>query len=133
MFRRIAATLAVLLVLTAAGCSDDTKDKAKDTVQSAKDDAAETVDQAKARTAAETFRTSLKNNDTAHDDGYRSMDAIEESGADLPAGAEMSGVEDGDGDGLDDDGNVQIDVDDESACVRIPEDGDDIDVEGGTC
>lgn len=144
MFRRLLAAFTVLLVLTAAGCSSDTTDKAKDTFESAKDDAGDAVDdakddvgekadQAKARTAAETFRNTLKSKDPDADGSYRSIDLIEDAGADLPGDARLSGVEDADGDGLDDDGDVQIDVGDESACVRIPATGADIDVEGGTC
>lgn len=145
MIRRLFAALAVLTLLTAfAGCSDDTKDDARDTIDSVGDDisdaaddvregAEDKADQATARTAAETFRSALRDDSDAQDQGFRLIDAIERAGADLPGDAELSGVDDSDGDGFDDDGDVQIDVDDESACVHIPEEGDDIDVEGGAC
>ena len=98
---------------------------------------------------AEALRASLSSNDTAAEDGLRSVAALQEVADDLPGDPEVTGIEDGDGDGLDDDGKVQVDQDDASACVTLPEAGDDstqegedddatdamgdIEVEGGAC
>ena len=45
----------------------------------------------------------------------------------------MSGIEDGNGDGLDDDGLIQVDQGGQSACVKVPATGNDIQVTSGAC
>ncbi len=144
--RRIAPLLIASLVVAPflASCSSETRDNAEETVESAQDDAAETAedagnelqetgDEAQARAAAEDLRARIKANDTANDEGPRSVAAIEESFEDVAGDPEISGLDDGDGDGLDDDGKVQIDVEDASACLTLPESGEDTTVEGGAC
>ncbi|MGN6695688.1 MAG: hypothetical protein ACTHN0_16045 [Aquihabitans sp.] len=141
------APLALVLALSApfvASCSSDTKENAKDTAESLKDDAkdnAETAssevektgDEAQARAAAEDLRARIKANDTANDEGARSVAAINESLQDVAGDPELEGLEDGDGDGLDDDGKVQINIEDSSACLTLPKSGEDTTVEGGAC
>ncbi len=61
------------------------------------------------------------------------MAAIDEAVADLPGDPEVTGVEDGDGDGLDDDGKVGVTVDDEQACLTLPEEGEDTEVTSEAC
>ena len=86
-----------------------------------------------ARTQAEALRASLKGNDTADAEGVRSVAAINEAATDLPGDVEVTGVDDADGDGLDDDGRVQVDQGDQSACVILPAEGEDTTVENGAC
>lgn len=130
----VTALLATLLLLVfAAGCSSDDVDDARETVESARDDAAEAIDETAARGQAEGLRAGLKVSDVADEEGVRSVSAIEEAAADLPGDPEVTGIDDGDGDGLDDDGKVQVTVDGSSACVSLPETGEDIDVTGGEC
>jgi hypothetical protein len=134
--RRTAVSLlfaSLLLLPFAAACSSDTTDNAKDAVESAKDDAGDAVDTASARGQAEALRASLEGNQTADDEGVRSVSVLEGAVDDLPGDPDVSGIDDSDGDGLDDDGKVQITVDDESACLTLPESGDDIDVTDGDC
>jgi hypothetical protein len=144
--RRLAPLAVSLLAFTplAAGCSSDSKDNAKDTAESVQDDAAEraeeagneieeTGDEAQARAAAEDLRARLKANDTANDEGARSVAAINESLADVAGDPELEGLEDADGDGLDDDGKVQVNIEDSSACLTLPESGEDTTVDGGDC
>jgi len=136
MLRR--TTLAVLTLLAfvvplAAGCSSDTTDSAKETVESAKDDAAQAADDAEVRAQAEALRASMKANDTADEEGVRSVDALDQAVEDLPGDPEVSGIDDGDGDGLDDDGKVQLTVGGSHACVTLPESGEEIDVTDGEC
>src|SRR4029450_13027767 len=57
--------LAVVGLMAAGACDDDTRDKAKETVESAKEKAGE----AGARAAAEAFRAALKAHDTAEGSG----------------------------------------------------------------
>jgi hypothetical protein len=98
------------------------------------DEAQEKAKEAGARTSAEGLRVSLKAQDT--DDvtgGVRSVEALREAADDLPGDVDVTGIADRDGDGVDDDGIVEVKVDDEFACVTLPESGDDIDVSGGRC
>ena len=142
--RLLAPGLALALVFGASACSDDTKDKAKDAAESAKEDIGNAADTAKenaedaagaagARAAAEALRVSLKGNDTADEKGMRSVDAINQAAEDLPGDPEISMVDDGDGDGLDDDGKVQVSVGDQDACLTLPETGEDTQVTGEAC
>jgi hypothetical protein len=122
--------LAVVGLLVGSACDDETRDKAEEAVEDAKDKAGE----AGARASAEAFRVSLKAQDT--DDasgGVRNVEALRSAAEDLPGDPDIIGITDADGDGRDDDGYVQADVGDESACVTLPETGDDIDVSGGAC
>lgn len=148
MSRRLFAPFAVglLSVMSIAGvaCSSDAKDKTKDAAESVGDDIKDgaddagdalgtKTDEAAARAAAEELRTRMKNNDTADEEGIRSVAALTEEAANLTGDPEVTGIEDGDGDGLDDDGKVQVNVGDSSACLTLPEDGEDTEVEGGAC
>ena len=61
------------------------------------------------------------------------MAAIGESAVDVAGDPEVAGAADADGDGLDDDGKVQVNVGGASACLTLPATGDDTNVEGGPC
>jgi len=98
------------------------------------DEAEETAEQVGARASAETLRASLKAQDTdAETGGVRNVEALQEAADDLPGNVDVVGIGDSNGDGIDDDGFVEIQVDDEFACVTLPESGDEIDVNGGRC
>jgi hypothetical protein len=98
------------------------------------DEAEQTAKQTGARTSAEAFRVSVKAQDTeGKPGGVRNVQVLREAADDLPGGPEVLGVDDADGDGIDDDGFVEVKVDDEFACVTLPESGDDVDVTGGRC
>lgn len=113
--------------------ADDAADDFEDGVDKVGDEVDETADEAAARGAAEELRTRMKSNDTANDEGVRSIAALNESAEDLTGDPDVTGIEDSDGDGLDDDGKVQVDVGDSSACLTLPEEGEDTSVEGGAC
>ena len=125
-----------------AACSDDTEQRVEDALDSARDDF-ETrtselredlerhADEAAARVAAEALRAGVKVE--ARDDDLRSLDAIDETADRLPDEVTVAGVDDSDGDGLDDDGKVTVTVGDASACVTFPAEGTDTTVESGTC
>ena len=98
------------------------------------DEAEEAADKAGARVSAEGFRVSIKAQDTVDETGgVRNVEALREAAEDLPGDPEVIGIEDGDGDGVDDDGFVELQVDDEYACVTLPESGNEVDVTGGHC
>jgi hypothetical protein len=122
--------LAAVGLAVGGGCDDDTRDKAEEAVE----DVQEKAGEAGARATAEGLRASLKAHDT--DDasgGVRNIEVLRSAAEDLPGDPEFIGIADADGDGRDDDGYVQANVGDESACVTLPESGDDIDVSGGAC
>ena len=116
-----------------AACSSETTSNAKDTVKSAKEDVAKTADEAAARAAAEALRVSLKGNKTADKEGIRSVKAIDQAAKDLPGDATYTGVTDANGDGLDDDGQVQVTVSQGNACLTLPAQGENTTVKGGAC
>lgn len=129
------AVLAIwaLVLVGATGCSSDTKESAKDTARSVKEDAANGVDAAGARAAAEALRVSLKGNDTADEEGIRSVKAIRQAAEDLPGDPTVTGIADGNGDGKDDDGKVQVEVGDHQSCLTLPTSGEDTKVTDGPC
>jgi hypothetical protein len=122
-----------VVILMVAGCSEETKDKAEEVGESLKEDAEDNIDKGAAYLLAETFRASLKGNDVAMEEGLRSIAALEEVREDLPGDPDISEIKDDNGDGLDDDGKVLVKVDEKTACVIIPETGDDTEVKEGAC
>lgn len=127
------APLAMVATLAGAGCSDDTQKEIDEAAEAVRSDAEDVARDAGARAVGEAFRVSLETNDIAENDGYRSVEALQDAADDLPGDPDISGIEDGDGDGLDDDGRVEVTVDGGSACVVIPETGTDAEVTDGAC
>jgi hypothetical protein len=123
--RALVAPVALTLLLGTglAACSEDTEQQAEDALESAKEDIENAANDTAARAQAEAFRGALLVADLEDDADRRSVDALQEAGDDLPHGT-VEGIVDGDGDGLDDDGLVQVESDDQAACVRISADGD---------
>lgn len=113
--RPIAALIALTLVLApvAVACGDDDTDVSEEV--------GELTDDAQARAAAEGLRAALADNDTAVEEGLRSITAINQAIDSVPGDPEFTGVEDTTGDGLDDDGDVQVTVGEGRACVSIAE------------
>jgi hypothetical protein len=125
--------LLAVAMLTVTGCSKDTKDKANDLGKSVRKDAEENTGKLAAYALAETFRSSLKANAAAKEEGLRSIAALEEVEQDMPGKPDISGIQDDDHDGQDDDGKVLVKVNDKMACVIIPATGDNTDIEEGPC
>lgn len=127
------ATLTAITVLLPAfmACGDD-----EAVTDGGGDDATELeerADQLGARSAAEAVRADLHARDLGSDESLRSVEILEESTGTIPGDPAVLGLEDTTGDGLDDDGLVQIEVGEETACLSVGEDDDTIDVSGGTC
>ena len=162
LFAPFAVGLLSVMSIAGVACSSDTKDSAKETADNAGDDIQDGADNAKdnaeeagddfkagadkvgdevgtkadeaaARAAAEELRSRMKANDTANEEGVRSIAALNESAEDLTGDPDVTGIEDSDDDGLDDDGKVQVDVGESSACLTLPETGEDTEVKGGAC
>jgi len=115
----------VALGVVALGC---------DEAEEVGEDIQEGVEDVTARATAETFRGAIRNQDT--DDatgGVRNIDALNSAADDIPGDPDIVGIEDTTGDGVDDDGLVEIRVDDQRACVELPESGNEIDVTGDPC
>ena len=114
-----------------ASCSDETRDQTREAAESAGDDIDEVVDEGSARSVAEALRAAIESDDDYDDSGQPTVAVINDNVADLPGEPQVEGVTDADGDGLDDDGAVDVRVDDEGACLRLSNGS--IDVENGAC
>jgi hypothetical protein len=122
--------LGLALVLVTASCSDDDSDQTGND-QSNADRAEQLIESAGARGLAEALRLFLLADD-AFDEHPREVRVLQENVDDLPGSPEVSGIEDSDGDGLDDDGNLETHLNDEVACVSVSTGGR-VDVHGGAC
>jgi hypothetical protein len=109
-------------LLAGAGCGDDQTDQAVERF----------AEQTGARAVAEGFRASLLARNLGPDEHADDVAILRDVGADLPGDPDIVGIEDADGDGRDDDGQVEVRVDDEVACVTIEPNGE-VDVSGDPC
>jgi len=125
--RLAAPALLALLVGGLSACGDDDGDDPDDS-------AAEILDSAAARSLTEVLRALLVVDELGEGEHRRDVAVIQETIDDLPEPFEpdVQGLTDADGDGQDDDGKVEVRVDDEIACLSIAED-DSVDVTGGAC
>lgn len=129
----VAVAAAALLSVMAVACSEDDKNEARETATSLGQEVDERADQSSARFQAEALRGLIKEDDRTPDQGARAVVVIQESVEELPGDPEVAGVADADGDGLDDDGLVEVRSDQQAACLTIPGSGDEIEVSGGAC
>ncbi len=138
------AVLTAVLLSTAVSCSSSTRKSIKQTAtdigsdisSGATDlgsDVANGTNKVRARATAEAIRVSLKNNKDADAKGVRNIDVLHQVVKDLPGDPTVTGIEDKNGDGLDDDGHLQVDQGGQSACVTLPKTGKDIQVTSGPC
>lgn len=141
--------LAALTVGLVAGCSDDddgdeTREEIEEDVRDALDDAEErfddmvtdvegAIDDASARALAEAFAAAVRIDDDAAEEGAASLDVIEENIDDLPGRPEVTGIEDADRDGRDDDGLIGFVVDEDESCVELSPDSGEASVLDGPC
>jgi hypothetical protein len=122
------------LALIPLACGDDdqsVEDRAQDAASDAADAVDEKVDEGLARGQAEILRERIKDAADGDETAWPTITVIEGAVADLPSDPEVTGVEDADGDGRDDDGKIGITIDESNACVTIG--ADDIDVTGDAC
>lgn len=116
------------LSLGLAACDDDTRDELADDARDVGEQVEDATGEASARAVAETLRGAIVADDLDGGASRRDVRVLEESIADLPGDPEVTGIDDGDGDGRDDDGVVEVRVGDQRACLQIAEPGADDDV-----
>lgn len=121
--------VALPMVLAVGGCGDEESDAGDDGVVQEAEDLAESTG---ALALAEAMRATLLAEDVGDDVDRRRVSVLQEAAGDLPGTPEVRGVADADGDGLDDDGNVELVVDDEVACLTVGR-GEDVSVSEGAC
>lgn len=137
-------TLSVALAAMAAACSDseraEVSQRAEEALTDARQRAREAADaveqggeRAGARAVAEAIRTALVVEDLEGNQHVRDVAVLREAVGDVPGDPQVSGIDDANGDGRDDDGKLEIAVDAERACLTLPDDGGDIDVAGQAC
>jgi hypothetical protein len=130
--------VAGLLVLGVAAC-DDAKDNVDDAsanvddaVDSAREQAEDAAGSVGARAAAELMRAAIHAENLDANETVRDIAVLQESVDDVPGNPSVSGIDDADGDGKDDDGKVELTVDDQRACVTVEDNGN-VSVSGGAC
>ena len=121
-------TIAVGSALWVSACGDDssTGDRAREAAGEI-DDA---VDAGIARGQAEIFRQRAQDL-VRQGESLDSMSVLQEAARDLPRSPTVTGISDANGDGRDDDGKLEIAVDDSYACVIVT--AANIDVTGARC
>jgi hypothetical protein len=129
MRRFVAASVAIWFAFSVlASCSDDTNDKLKNVASTVQDK----TGQVAADALAEALRGALAAKDLPKGQTERNVDVIDQVVRDLPGNPNFTGIEDANGDGKDDDGTVQANVGDQSACLHIANDGN-MNVDSGAC
>lgn len=124
----MAVVAATGLALGLAACDDDSRDEIADDARDLGEQVEDAAGEASARAVAESLRGAIVADDLDGGASRRDVDVLEESVADLPGEPEVTGIEDGDGDGRDDDGLIEVRVGDQRACLQIAEPGADDDV-----
>jgi hypothetical protein len=133
MRRFIAALAATAFAFSFfAACSEDTQDDIGDAAESVREDVEDAAGSAGARGVAVSLQGALEAKDIPQGESERSVSVLEDVVRDLPGDPDVTGIEDSDGDGEDDDGKVQVNVEDQSACLTIAADGN-TEVDGGRC
>lgn len=126
---RCAVAVAMCLALgLLVGCGDDEPDDGS----GAGDDVEEVAESAGARAVAEAVRAALVAEDLDEAEHESDVAVLQEAVEDIPGEPDVTGIEDADGDGRDDDGKVEIHVDSEVACLSVQSSGR-VDVTGGEC
>ena len=111
-------------------CGDDSSSRAADEARDAAGDVDSAVDSGLARAQGEIFRQRAQDL-VRQGESLDSMSVLQEAARDLPRNPTVTGIADANGDGRDDDGKLEITIDDSHSCVRVS--GADIDVTSAAC
>lgn len=128
--RRAGIATAAVAALLLGACGDDNSDDAANRARDAAGQIDDAVDAGIARTQAEILRQRAKDL-VRQGESLDSMSVLQEAARDLPRSPTVSGLNDGNGDGRDDDGKLQITIDESHSCVIVT--GGDIDVTSNRC
>lgn len=128
--RRQAIALAAGAVLFLGACGDDTSSSAADKARDAAGEVDSAVDAGLARAQAEIFRQRAKDL-VRQGEPLDSVTVLQEAARDLPRNPTVTGIGDANGDGRDDDGKLEITIDESHSCVVVV--GSDIDVTSAAC
>jgi hypothetical protein len=128
--RRAGIATAAVAALLLSACGDDNADDAADRARDAAGQIDDAVDAGIARTQAEILRQRAKDL-VRQGESLDSMSVLQEAARDLPRSPTVSGLNDGNGDGRDDDGKLEITIDESHSCVIVA--GGDIDVTSNRC
>jgi len=120
---RLVVLLLGLVAVAGVACSDDDVDAVADEAGDVASSVVDAAEDVSARSVAEAYRAALVA-DASGGASRRQVQVLEETTGDLPGEPEVLGIDDGDGDGLDDDGRVEVRVNDQSSCLLISESGD---------
>lgn len=131
--RSILCSGAVAFALLSVGCSSETRDDVGEAADSVGEEIEDAAGTASASAVASSYAAAIRANSTVDDEGARSIVGLQESAADLPGEPEITGIEDTNGDGLDDDGQVSVMVGDQGACLILSETGEEIDINSEAC
>ena len=122
--------LAAGTALFLGACGDDTSTTAADRAREAASEVDSAVDSGLARAQGEILRQRAKDL-VRRGETLDSMSVLQEAARDLPRSPSVTGLSDMNGDGRDDDGTLEITIDDSHSCVRVA--GADIDVTSAAC
>ncbi len=112
--------------LMLVSCGDDAPDAGQ-----IADQAGDLASQSAVRVQAETLRGVIKERGDGDAAKYRSISMLSGAVDDLPGDTTVSGLDDRDGDGQDDDGKLELVINGERACVAI--EGTNTTVTSGAC
>jgi len=130
--QRLGGLLVACLLLFGIAACGDSKDDAQDAVDSAREQAENAAGAAGARAAAEAMRGVLQAKHLEANQTVRDVVVLQAAADDVPGSPTVTGIEDQDGDGKDDDGKVQFAVGDQVACVSVQDNGE-ISVSSDSC
>ena len=122
--------LAASGALWLSACGDDSSSTAADKAREAAGEVDSAVDAGLARTQAEIFRQRAQDL-VRQGEPLDSISVLQEAARDLPRNPTVTGIGDANGDGRDDDGKLEITIDDSHSCVRVV--GSDMSVSSAAC